>query len=131
MVPTVPVVVGADPQRCADPVRGYAALYLGGMGSKDQNFYNQLAVRMGYRDAAAKVQDLFLGKRHREAMAAVPFDFIDKTSLLGNTKRIADGLRRLADSGVTTCALAPYGGSVEEKIQVMATVAEAQEAARL
>jgi hypothetical protein len=74
------------PAGCADQVRGYAALYLGGMGSREQNFYNALAVRMGFGETAAMVQDLFLSRRHRDAMAAVPFDFIDQTSLLGRSR---------------------------------------------
>ena len=60
VVPTVPVVVGDDVAACADPVRPYAALYVGGMGSREQNFYNQLAGRMGYGEAAGEVQDLYL-----------------------------------------------------------------------
>jgi len=115
VVPTFPLVVGPDPERCADPVRGYAALYLGGMGSREKNFYNALAARMGYADAAARVQDLFLGRQQRDAMAAVPYQFIDSTSVLGSRERIADTFRVLADSGVTTAALVPYGQTVEEK----------------
>jgi F420-dependent oxidoreductase-like protein len=125
VVPTVPLVVGADPRACADPVRGYAALYLGGMGSRTQNFYNALAVRMGYGAAAAVVQDLFLDRRQRDAMAAVPYAFIDATSLLGDRDRIADRLRVLAASGATTCAVVPYGDSVEEKLHALTVVAEA------
>jgi F420-dependent oxidoreductase-like protein len=125
VVPTVPLVVGADPAACADLVRPYAALYLGGMGSRQQNFYNSLAVRMGYAEAAAEVQDLYLDRRHRDAMAAVPFDFIDQTSLLGDRQRIAERLRLLADSGVTTCAIGPFGGSVEEKLDALTVAAEA------
>ena len=60
MVPTVPLVVGDDPVACADPVRAYAALYVGGMGSREQNFYHALAVRMGFGEAANEVQDLYL-----------------------------------------------------------------------
>ena len=67
--------------------------------------------RMGFGETAAMVQELFLSRRHRDAMAAVPFDFIDQTSLLGDRDRIADRLQMLAASGVTTCALVPYGGS--------------------
>jgi F420-dependent oxidoreductase-like protein len=125
VVPTLPLVVGADPVACADPVRGYAALYLGGMGSRQQNFYNALAVRMGYAEAAAEVQDLYLDRRHRDAMAAVPFDFIDQTSLPGERPRIAARLRLLADSGVTTCSVVPYGGSIEEKLDALTVAAEA------
>ena len=125
VVPTVPLVVGPDPERCADPVRSYAALYVGGMGSREQNFYNALAVRMGYADAAAEIQDLFLARRHRDAMAAVPYELIDSTSLLGGRERIADGLAALAASGVTTAALAPHGDSLEEKLAALTTAAEA------
>ena len=60
IVPSVPLVVGADPRICADQVRGYAALYIGGMGSREMNFYNALAVRMGFGETAAMVQDLVL-----------------------------------------------------------------------
>ena len=107
VVPTVPLVVGEDPRACADPVRAYAALYVGGMGSREQNFYNALAVRMGFGEAAATVQDLYLVRRHRDAQAAVPFEFIDQTSLLGDRARIADRLRVLAEAGVTTCSVVP------------------------
>ena len=124
-VPTLPLVVGADPERCADPVRGYAALYLGGMGSRDKNFYNALAVRMGYGEAAGRVQDLFLARQQRDAMAAVPYAFIDSTSLLGPKERIADGFQALAASGVTTAALVPYGETVEEKMSALGTAADA------
>ena len=106
-MPTVPLVVGADPRACADPVRAYAALYVGGMGSREQNFYNALAVRMGFGEAAATVQDLFLSGRHRDAQAAVPYEFLDQTSLLGDRARIADRLRVLAERGVTTCSVVP------------------------
>src|SRR6202012_4289550 len=64
VVASVPVVVGDDVASCAELVRWYAALYVGGMGSREQNFYNQLAVRMGYADAAREVQDLYLDRRH-------------------------------------------------------------------
>jgi F420-dependent oxidoreductase-like protein len=127
VVPSVPLVVGADPRICADQVRSYAALYLGGMGSREKNFYNELAVRMGFGETAAMVQELYLSRRHRDAMAAVPFDFIDQTSLLGDRDRIADRLQMLAASGVTTCALVPYGGSVEEKLNALTVAAEALE----
>ena len=108
-------------------MRAYAALYVGGMGSREQNFYNALAVRMGFGEAAATVQDLFLSGRQRDARAAVPFDFLDQTSLLGDRDRIAERLRALADAGVTTCSVVPYGGSVEEKLNALTVAAEALE----
>jgi hypothetical protein len=129
VVPTFPLVVGPDPRACADPVRAYAALYLGGMGSRQQNFYNALAVRMGFGDAAATVQELFLTGRQRDARAAVPYEFIDETSLLGDRQRIAERLRLLARVGVTTCSVVPYGDSIEEKVDALTVVAEALEEA--
>lgn len=135
VVPTVPVVVGDDPEVCAEPIRGYAALYVGGMGSRDQNFYNQLAVRMGYGDAAARVQNLFLERKHREAMAAVPFEFIDSTSLLGPPGRIAERLAAFADAGVTTLSVAPYPAPdtdpAEAAVRTLRVVAEALDHAGL
>src|SRR5690606_16219426 len=98
VVPTVPVVIGDDVAACAELVRWYAALYVGGMGSRERNFYNDLAVRMGFADAARQVQDLYLAKRHRDAAAAVPLEFIDQTSLLGPIDRVAEGMRRYAEA---------------------------------
>ena len=97
MVPTVPVVVGDDVAMCAELVRWYAALYVGGMGSREKNFYNQLATRMGFGDAAREVQDLYLAKRQRDAAAAVPLEFIDRdlAARPGRPdRRRACGLRR-------------------------------------
>ena len=125
VVPTMPLVIGTEPRLCADVVRPYAALYLGGMGSRDKNFYNALAVRMGFAEEAATVQELYLDRRHRDAMAAVPFDFLDQTSLLGDRDRIAERLQALAISGVTTCSVVPYGGSIEEKLAALTAVADA------
>jgi F420-dependent oxidoreductase-like protein len=129
VAPSVPVVISDHLDGAADVIRPYAALYVGGMGSREQNFYNALAVRMGFEEAAGTVQDLFLTGRHRDAYAAVPFEFIDQTSLLGDRDRIADRMRVLADSGVTTCTLAPNGGSVEEKMYALTVAAEALDAA--
>jgi len=84
-------------------------------------------VGLGFGETAAKVQELFLSRRHRDAMAAIPFDFIDQTSLLGDRDRIADRLQLLAASGVTSCALVPHGGSVEEKVNALTVAAEALE----
>jgi F420-dependent oxidoreductase-like protein len=125
VVPTVPVVVGDDVAMCAEPVRWYAALYVGGMGSREQNFYNQLAVRMGFADAAAEVQDLYLSQRQRDAAAAVPFEFIDRTSLLGPVERIADGLRAYADAGVTTLSVSVFAADAAGGIATIRSVADA------
>jgi F420-dependent oxidoreductase-like protein len=125
VVASVPTVVGDDLAACADPVRGYAALYVGGMGSREKNFYNALAIRMGYAKEAAEIQDMYLAKKHREAMAAVPQQFIDSISLLGSKERIADKLTAYAEAGVTTLSLTAFESTVEARIDTLRTVAEA------
>jgi F420-dependent oxidoreductase-like protein len=125
---TVPVVFGDDVAACADPVRGYAALYVGGMGSRTQNFYNQLACRMGFEAEAKVVQDLFLDRRHREAMAAVPLEFVDQTSLLGPVARVSERLQAYADAGVTTLNVTTFGANHDERVRTLRRIAEALEA---
>jgi F420-dependent oxidoreductase-like protein len=129
VVPTVPVVIGDDVAMCAELVRWYAALYLGGMGSREQNFYNQLAVRMGFGEAAREVQDLYLDKRHRDAAAAVPLEFIDATSLLGPVERIAERMRAYAESGVTTLSLSVFAADRETAVSQLRSAVQAYERA--
>lgn len=128
---TVPVVIGDDLAACAEPVRRYAALYVGGMGSREQNFYNALACRMGFEDAAAEVQELYLARRYDDAAAAVPQDFIDATSLLGPVERVADRLVEFAEAGVTTLSVAAYGDTPEQQIAALRGTVEALEKAGL
>ncbi|MGH3658206.1 MAG: LLM class F420-dependent oxidoreductase [Micromonosporaceae bacterium] len=127
VVPTVPLVVGDDVSACADLVRGYAALYVGGMGSREQNFYNQLAVRMGYAEAAAEVQEHFLAGRYQAAYAAVPEEFIDATSLLGPPERIAERIRRYADAGVTTLSVTVHGEHLDARLDSLRTLVRSAE----
>ena len=131
LVPTVPVVLGDDLEACAAPLRHYTALYVGGMGSREQNFYNRLAVRMGYETAAREVQDLYLARNHRDAAAAVPFELIDRTSLIGPADRIRDRLAAYAEAGVTTLAVASYAGSLDERVATLRTMAEVLDASGL
>jgi alkanesulfonate monooxygenase SsuD/methylene tetrahydromethanopterin reductase-like flavin-dependent oxidoreductase (luciferase family) len=125
------VSIGDDLAACAEPIRGYAALYVGGMGSREQNFYNALARRMGFEAEAAEVQDLYLDRRHREAMAAVPLDFIDQTSLIGPPARIQDRLHAFADAGVTTVNVTSLATDVEGRVRDLRQVAAALDAAGL
>jgi F420-dependent oxidoreductase-like protein len=125
VAPTMPAVLGDDLDQCADPVRGYASLYVGGMGSREQNFYNRLATRMGYEAEAKQIQDLYLDRKYAEAGAAVPFEFIDRTSLLGPVDRMAEKMQALAKSGVTTLNVSGYGQTQEERIGTLRAVAEA------
>jgi F420-dependent oxidoreductase-like protein len=128
VVASAPLVIGDDPVTCAEPVRRYAALYIGGMGSRDQNFYNDLAVRMGFAEEAAEIQNRYLARDYDAAAALVPAEFVDKTSLLGPPARIAARMAEYADAGVTTLAITPHGGSTEEKVAALRVAADALDA---
>jgi F420-dependent oxidoreductase-like protein len=125
---SVPISVGDDWQTCADAVRFYTALYVGGMGSREQNFYNQLACRMGYEEAATEVQEKFLARDYFAAMAALPLEFLDQTALLGPVDRISEKMRRLRDAGVTTLAIALPDGTPEQRMATLQAAAEAYRA---
>ncbi|MEO6881060.1 MAG: LLM class F420-dependent oxidoreductase [Mycobacteriaceae bacterium] len=110
VVPSAPLVPGDDWRTCADAVRPYSALYVGGMGSRDKNFYNNQATRMGFGEAAAAVQEHYLGRRYDDAMAALPLEFLDATALLGPVPRIADRMQALAGAGVSTLTMSVMPG---------------------
>ncbi|QEU95470.1 LLM class F420-dependent oxidoreductase [Streptomyces kanamyceticus] len=133
IVPTLPLAVGEDSQvdALADMFRPYTALYVGGMGSRKQNFYNQLAGRMGYEKEAAEIQDKYLAGDKDGAAAAVPKQLIDSTTLLGSVDRIADRMRAYAAAGVTTLTLAPAGFTLEERLTALRAGTQALERAGL
>ncbi len=99
IAPFVTVVMGDDVEQCMMPVRGSMALYIGGMGARGKNFYNDYAKRLGFEDAAVKIQDLYLEGRKDEAMAAVPAELIDACHLVGPADRIRDRLQRWQAAG--------------------------------
>jgi F420-dependent oxidoreductase-like protein len=129
VVPTVPMVVGEDWRACADEVRPYAALYVGGMGSREKNFYNALARRMGFEAEAAQVQDRYLARDYVGAQAAVPLEFLDRTALLGPMARIRDRMQALAEVGVTTLTVSLPGGDAERAVAGLRVAVDAVEAA--
>ena len=94
IAPFVTVIMGDDVEQCMMPIRGNMALYIGGMGARDKNFYNDYAKRLGFEDAAREVQDHFLAGRKDEAMAAVPAELIDACHLVGPAERIKERLER-------------------------------------
>jgi F420-dependent oxidoreductase-like protein len=102
VMPMVAVVVGDDVAACRAVVKPRLALYVGGMGARGRNFYNDIARRYGYEDAAKRVQDLFLGGRKDEAAAAVPDALVDEVALCGPAARIREQLAEWKSSGVTT-----------------------------
>ena len=93
ITPFVKVAMGPDLDKCRDQLRPEVALYVGGMGAREKNFYNDYAKRLGYEDAAAEIQDAFLGGRRKDAMAAVPDKMIDELFLVGTPDRIKGRLK--------------------------------------
>jgi F420-dependent oxidoreductase-like protein len=102
IAPSVPVVLLDDVQPARDGLKAYYALYVGGMGARGSNFYNDLFARYGYEEEARTVQDLFLGGRQREAAAAVPDTFVDEVALVGPKERIGERLEAFREAGATT-----------------------------
>jgi F420-dependent oxidoreductase-like protein len=131
--PTVPIATGTDQDvpALADMFRPYTALYVGGMGSRKQNFYNQLARRMGYEKEAAEIQDRYLAGDKAGAAAAIPAELIDSTTLLGSVERIAERMTAYAEAGTTTLTLAPAGFTLDERVAALRAGVEALELAGL
>jgi F420-dependent oxidoreductase-like protein len=100
--PYVHVALGKDLKECLAQVKPQLGLYIGGMGAKGKNFYNDLARRYGYEEAAAKVQELYLSGRQQEAIAAIPDALADEVSLCGPRERIAERLTEWKKTPVTT-----------------------------
>ena len=111
------VAIGEGLEHLRDRARPGIALYVGGMGARDRNFYNDLACRYGYEAAAKEIQDLYLDGKKAEAMAAVPDDLVDEVALCGPKERIADLLGAWKESPVTTLIV---GSGQREALEVMA-----------
>jgi F420-dependent oxidoreductase-like protein len=105
-----------DEQAAIEAMKPFAALYMGGMGAKDQNFHKQVFERMGYEDVAAKVQELYLEGRKDEAAAAVPDELVDAIHIIGDKGKVRERVAQWEESGVTTLLLTC--GSPEEVRQV-------------
>jgi len=99
---TVPLIVSDDVEAAADMLRPMYALYFGGMGARGANFHNDVPRRMGYEDAAEKIQDLYLDGKKDEATAAVPTELIEKLALIGPEDKIRHELEAWRESIATT-----------------------------
>jgi F420-dependent oxidoreductase-like protein len=102
VAPMVWVAIGEDLDRCRDAVRPEIALYVGGMGPANRNFYNRLVTRMGFEGDAARIAEAFLGGRRSEAAALVPEELVDAVALVGSVDRVRRRLRAWREAGVTT-----------------------------
>jgi alkanesulfonate monooxygenase SsuD/methylene tetrahydromethanopterin reductase-like flavin-dependent oxidoreductase (luciferase family) len=92
-------------QWARDSLKPYLALYVGGMGARGKNFYNDIVRRYGFDDAATKIQDAYLDGRKAEAASLVPDELVDEIALVGPKERIGDRLDAWRDSGVTSIVL--------------------------
>jgi F420-dependent oxidoreductase-like protein len=124
IAPTVNVCIDDDVDRARDAMRPFLALYVGGMGSRKQNFYNALVRRYGFEEAAKEVQDLYLEGKKEEAAAALPPELIDQTSLCGPKERIAERIGRYRDAGVGTLIVIPIVLGDGEPAGALRTFAE-------
>ncbi|MFP6621833.1 MAG: LLM class F420-dependent oxidoreductase [Myxococcota bacterium] len=97
--PFVTVIMGDDVEKCRMPIKMSLALYIGGMGARDKNFYNDYAKRLGFEEAAVKIQNLFLDGKKAEAAAAVPDELVDACHLVGPKERIIDRLQAWKQAG--------------------------------
>ncbi|HRQ39442.1 MAG TPA: LLM class F420-dependent oxidoreductase [Chloroflexota bacterium] len=102
VAPTVSVVINDNMDICYNMLRPFLALYIGGMGAKGRNFYNDLAGRYGYEAEAAEIQDLYLAGKQGEAMMKVPAGLIDEVALVGPRERVKERLALWRNSPVTT-----------------------------
>ncbi len=117
IAPTVQVSIDDDIDRARDVMRPFIALYVGGMGARGRNFYNDLVCRYGYEAAAKTIQDLYLAGKKEEAAAAVPDALVDEIALCGPKERIRERLDAWKTSGITTLIC---GAKSPEALRLMA-----------
>jgi len=124
LAPTVNVYVGDDVAAARDRMRPFLALYVGGMGSREQNFYNALVGRYGFEDAAREVQDLYLEGRREEAAGALPDELIDMVTLAGPRDHVRERLQVFREAGVHTLGVTPMAFIKDERLEQLRLVAE-------
>lgn len=129
MVAQVPVSLGVDRADAEARLRPYAALYIGGMGSKKTNFYHRIATAMGFEAEADLVQERFLSRDYQGAAAAVPAEFLARTCLIGTDPEVAAGMEQLRDAGVTTLSVSPLNLPLEDQIRALERVVRIAEEA--
>ena len=128
ITPTVNVMVSDDHAAARDLMRAYVALYVGGMGSREQNFYNNLVRRYGFEDAAREVQDLYLDGKREQAMAALPDELIDTVTLCGPAGHVRERLTVYREAGVDTLMVSPMAFTRDERLAQLRLISELAEA---
>ena len=100
------------------------ALYVGGMGARGKNFYNDLARRYGYVDEAIEIQDLYLDGKKEEAAAKVPADWLEKTSLVGPASYVKERVAAFKEAGVTVLAVSPIGPDAVKTVETLRSIVD-------
>jgi F420-dependent oxidoreductase-like protein len=116
------LAIGDDVAGLLEFGRPMAALYIGGMGAKGRNFYNDLARRYGYEKEAERIQDLYLDGKKDEAAALVPGELLESMSLIGSEGFVRDRVQAMKESGVTTLNVAPLGRTHEDRVRLIETI---------
>jgi F420-dependent oxidoreductase-like protein len=124
IAPTVNAYVSDDRETARNLMRPILALYIGGMGSRQQNFYNNLVQRYGFESAAQEIQDLYLSGKKEEAGRAIPDELIDMVSLCGPRDVVRDRLTAFREAGVGTLMITPMAFTTDERIEQLQAVAE-------
>jgi F420-dependent oxidoreductase-like protein len=124
IMPTVNVMITDDVEAARNATRGFIALYVGGMGSREKNFYNALVQRYGFEEEAREVQDLYLAGKKEEAMARLSDELIDTVSLVGPKEKVRDKLAVFRESGVHTLGVTPLAFDKEGRLEQLRLLAE-------
>jgi F420-dependent oxidoreductase-like protein len=127
IAPNVNVMISDDVASARDAMRPILALYVGGMGSREQNFYNKVVSSYGFERAAHEVQELYLDGKRAAAMEALPDELIDMTCIAGPQDRARERLRAYRDAGVETLIVSPMAFEVEERQRQLRLMAELNE----
>ncbi|WP_188192796.1 LLM class F420-dependent oxidoreductase [Nonomuraea sp. SYSU D8015] len=118
------LAIGDDVAGLLEFGRPMAALYIGGMGARGKNFYNDLTRRYGYEKEAELIQDLYLQGKKEEAAARVPGELLEKMSLIGSEGFVRDRVQALKESGVTTLNVTPLGRTHEDRVRLIEKIKE-------
>src|SRR3954453_12513172 len=113
IAPNVSLCIDDDIDAARDVMRPMLALYVGGMGSRDKNFYNALVRRYGFEEAADEVQDLYLSGKKDEAPPALPAELIDMVALVGPVGRVKERRELYREAGVGTLITTPIAPDLD------------------
>ena len=116
------LAIGDDVAGLREHSRPELALYIGGMGARGRNFYNDLARRFGYESEAKAIQDAYLDGRKAEAEALVPAELVEQISLIGPEGYVAERLAAFRESGVTTLNVTPLAPTHEARVRLIETI---------